>query len=152
MVKAMSLGFNRNRKTRQTSLPGEINSVPPTRRVVPRTILLTRIADSSAAPVTQNNRSEYRTRQERDGDPVTRNAPVDEATDETRCEAQWVYATDRLGERIMVVYPMKSGEDGVVRMRAKRVHRHTGQLSYEWIDAYDPNTETRYLTDFSLVS
>ena len=54
--------------------------------------------------------------------------------------------------RIVLVYPMASeGDDGVVTMRMKRVHPVTGQLSYTWIRVYDPNTETRYVTDFSLL-
>jgi hypothetical protein len=53
--------------------------------------------------------------------------------------------------RVVLVYPMKSDtEDGIVTMRRKVVHTVTGQLSYEWIRVYDPNTETRYVSNFSL--
>lgn len=56
------------------------------------------------------------------------------------------------GERVVLVYPMRSeGDDGVVTMRRKSVHPVTGQLSYDWVRVYDPNSETRYVTDFSLL-
>jgi len=56
------------------------------------------------------------------------------------------------GERVVLVYPMRSeGDDGVVSMRRKSVHPVTGQLSYDWVRVYDPNSETRYVTDFSLL-
>lgn len=55
-------------------------------------------------------------------------------------------------QRVVLVYPMASeGDDGIVTMRMKRVHPVTGQLSYVWVRVYDPNTETRYVTDFALV-
>lgn len=57
-----------------------------------------------------------------------------------------------VGERVVLVYPMRSEEDdGVVTMRKKCVHGVTGQLSYRWVRVYDPNTETRYVTNFSLL-
>lgn len=56
------------------------------------------------------------------------------------------------GERVVLVYPMTSdGDDGIVTMRMKSIHNVTGQLSYTWVRVYDPNTETRYVTDFSLL-
>ena len=62
-------------------------------------------------------------------------------------------ATDvKPGERVVLVYPMTSdGDDGIVAMKMKSIHGVTGQLSYTWVRVYDPNTETRYVTDFSLM-
>lgn len=56
------------------------------------------------------------------------------------------------GQRVVLVYPMTSdGDDGIVTMKMKSIHKVTGQLSYTWVRVYDPNTETRYVTDFSLL-
>ena len=53
----------------------------------------------------------------------------------------------------MLVYPMETHPDtGVVSMKKKSVHPITGQLAFEWIEVYDPNTDTRFAGDFSLVA
>lgn len=80
-------------------------------------------------------------------------------------EMHTVFATARLplvdqtgtrvatsGERVVLVYPMSADtDDGLVRMKLKTVHAVTGQLSYTLVTVYDPNTDTRYVDDFSLL-
>ena len=57
----------------------------------------------------------------------------------------------RQGERVMLVYPMRSDPNtGRVTMRAKTVDAVTGQLSYAWVLVYDPEAGSRAVTDFSL--
>lgn len=57
----------------------------------------------------------------------------------------------RTGERVMLVYPMRSDSNtGRVTMRAKTVDAVTGQLSYTWVLVYDPESGTRAVTDFAL--
>ena len=63
-----------------------------------------------------------------------------------------VMASADAGTRVVLVYPMMADtDDGIVTMRMKSVNPVTGQLTYTWVRVYDPNTETRYVTDFSLV-
>ena len=55
------------------------------------------------------------------------------------------------GRRAVLVYPMSSdADDGRITMRMKNVDPNTAQLSYTTVTVYDPNTDTRYVTDFSL--
>jgi hypothetical protein len=53
--------------------------------------------------------------------------------------------------RVYVVYPMRIEKDERVSMRLKIVHRITGQISYHWVVIFNPSTEERFLTDFSLI-
>ena len=83
-------------------------------------------------------------------------------------ETHWVYAsvgrdhlrasddTDDIvcvkDSRVMLLYPMVAEPDtGIVSMRVKGVDATTGQLTMRWVDVYDPNTDTRYVTQFSMV-
>lgn len=55
------------------------------------------------------------------------------------------------GSRVVLVYPMTAdADDGRITMKMKSVNPNTAQLSYTTVTVYDPNTETRYATDFSL--
>jgi hypothetical protein len=89
--------------------------------------------------------------------------PVPPAAEETH----WVYATvgkDHLratddadvvcvkDSRVMLLYPMVADPDtGIVSMKVKTVDATTGQLEMRWVDVYDPNTDTRYVSQFSMV-
>lgn len=54
--------------------------------------------------------------------------------------------------RVMLLYPMIADPDtGIVSMKLKRVDASTGQLEMRWVDVYDPNTDTRYVSQFSMV-
>jgi len=147
----MSLGFNQNRKHRTSTLPGTVNAtaVRETRRST------TTAAASVLFPTTQSSTV------------PRRRSPAMAILETVSEEVHVVYAsvTERglvaveggdvvasRGERVVLVYPMRSeGDDGVVSMRRKSVHPVTGQLSYDWVRVYDPNSETRYVTDFSLL-
>jgi hypothetical protein len=83
-------------------------------------------------------------------------------------ETHWVYASvgnDHLrasddaddivcvrDSRVMLLYPMVADPDtGIVSMKVKNVDAATGQLEMRWVDVYDPNTDTRYVSQFSMV-
>lgn len=54
--------------------------------------------------------------------------------------------------RVMLMYPMVSDSDtGVVSMKVKRVDACTGQLEWHWVIVYDPNNDTRYVCNFSMI-
>lgn len=54
--------------------------------------------------------------------------------------------------RVLLLYPMVADSDtGIVSMKVKRVDSGTGQLELRWVDVYDPNTDTRYVSQFSMV-
>lgn len=54
--------------------------------------------------------------------------------------------------RVMLVYPMVSDTDtGLVSMKMKTVDECTGQLAWRWVTVYDPNSDTRYVTQFSMI-
>ena len=55
------------------------------------------------------------------------------------------------GQRVCMVYPMRSEDDSRVSMRLKRAQPSTGQLRYDWVTVYDPNKERRFLHNFSLI-
>ncbi len=56
------------------------------------------------------------------------------------------------GDRVVLVYPMSSdAEDGRITMNLKSVNPNTAKLSYTAVTVYDPNTEIRYVTKFSLI-
>lgn len=170
----MSLGFNQNRKHRTSTLPGAVNAVTPTRRTAttpavsvlfshPTTVASTssrRRSPPSTKPVVSSPEPVR-------PPPSTEERVVEPPPPPPSEEAHVMYATvgpDGLvdldtgegvasaAERVVVVYPMKAdGEDGVVSMRVKQVHPVTGQLRYSWVAAYDPNSETRHLKNFSLL-
>lgn len=96
--------------------------------------------------------------------PPTPSPPLPPVMEETH----WVYASvgkDHLrasddtddvvcvkDSRVMLLYPMVADPDtGIVSMKVKRVDATTGQLQMRWVDVYDPNTDTRYVTQFSMV-
>jgi hypothetical protein len=54
--------------------------------------------------------------------------------------------------RVMLLYPMVADPDtGLVSMKVKGVNESTGQLWWQWVNVYDPNTDTRFVSKFSLV-
>jgi len=60
-----------------------------------------------------------------------------------------VYVKD---SRVLLLYPMVADPDtGIVSMKVKKVDDSTGQLEMRWVDVYDPNTDTRYVSQFSMV-
>ena len=53
--------------------------------------------------------------------------------------------------RVYMVYPMQTETNEKVSMRVKIVNSVTGQLSYKWVIVFDPSTDERFLSDFSLI-
>ena len=54
--------------------------------------------------------------------------------------------------RVLLLYPMVAEPDtGIVSMKVKTVDASTGQLRMRWVDVYDPNTDTRNVSNFSMV-
>ena len=144
------------RTPRYTNLPGSVGSsvivAPSTPRRRPRQRVLSPL--SMKTTTTMPSIAESR--------PVVR-PPVVEAAAE---DHHVVFATvhDRLvsalngdeiladhGQRVCMVYPMRSEDDSRVSMRLKRAQPSTGQLRYDWVTVYDPNKERRFLQDFSLI-
>ena len=166
-----SLGFNPNRRHRASNLAGSINAVvirpriPNQRRSQPPkevAVIVPRRTSPPGAlpPVTQEptNTSSVSF--------VLPPPPIQTAS--TRDETHWVYATvgpDHLRSsnapddivcvkdaRVMLMYPMVSDSDtGLVSMKVKRVDECTGQLEWNWVVVYDPNNDTRYVTNFSMI-
>ena len=57
------------------------------------------------------------------------------------------------GTRVLLVYPMRADDEtGSIRMRLRNVDPVTGQPMVCWVEVYDPITETRRLSSFSLSS
>ena len=155
----MSLGFNHNRKYRSSTLPGSVNMLlvrerPALRRKSPLaapTTVVTPVSTTLVAPAAPRAvvapptaaRPSARTPDETHTVYATAAAPLVSAVDGSVAAQQ--------GERVLLVYPMASNvEDGRITMNLKSVHPATAQLSYTPVTVYDPNTETRYATDFSL--
>lgn len=151
----MSLGYNVNRKHRVSTLPGSVSNVVMPHAPRRRAVEVRRTSpDATVAPSRPVAVSE----------PVARPTPPPPHT--VDAQEHWVYATATealrdaeggvvladAGDRVFMVYPMACDrDDGVVTMRLKHAHPVTGQLQHTWVAAYDPNTETRFLTSFSLV-
>lgn len=153
----MSLGFNHNRKHRSSTLPGTVNPQLIRERRPPATTAAAVVRRKS--PPTPPTPVPTKTSQPPPPPPP---APVSSRDDEIHT----VYATvavallsesdgsvvASVGDRVVLVYPMASdAEDGRITMKLKSVHPNTGQLSYNTVTVYDPNTETRYATKFSLI-
>jgi hypothetical protein len=83
-------------------------------------------------------------------------------------ETHWVYATVSehhlratddpndivcvKDSRVLLLYPMVADPDtGIVSMKVKKVDTGTGQLEMHWVDVYDPNTDARYVSHFSMM-
>ena len=149
----MSLGYNQLRPQRTTTLPGGTGaavvyrrskqSSPKSRSPRLDVPLLAPAALPSSRPLA-----------------TLPPAPAPPASE----QPHWVYATaaqaladedtgDEVaaqGERVLLVYPME-GDDatGRVKMRLKRAHPVTGQLSYAWVCVCDPEQSTRPVVAFS---
>ena len=55
-------------------------------------------------------------------------------------------------DRVVLVYPMVADPDtGIIFMKVKQVDAHTSQLTWHWVNVYDPNSDTRYVSQFSLL-
>ena len=55
------------------------------------------------------------------------------------------------GERVMLVYPMRSSNKFEVEMRIKQAKATTGQLSYSWVVIFDEGDGKRFVKDFSVI-
>lgn len=146
----MSLGFNHNRKPRQSTLPGVINPLVLPNR--PRATTTPNVVRRRSPPATMPKVQQQLPL------PIPAPAPVEEMHHVFASVAiDLVDATDpttivaRQGERIVLVYPMSTdSEDGRVKMKMKRVDTNNAQLSYATVTVYDPNSEIRYVNNFSL--
>lgn len=144
----MSLGFNPNRKHRTQAFPGAVNSVVvrPTRARAVRKDDGPTVSDVAILMRRRSPPRDPAPPPPPPPRPLTPPPPLPSA------EEQWTYASVA-GKRVMLVYPQETHPDtGVVSMRMKTVHPVTGQLAFEWTAVYDPNTDTRSATDFSLVA
>jgi hypothetical protein len=149
----MSLGFNTMRNPRTTNLPGGVNG--SVIFSMPRTVKSPRGNPPVKKPLENKSLPS----------PLNKAVvAVAENTTETDESQHSVYATvkDRLldvtGEnvfedkaRVLMVYPMRKETNENVSMRVKMVNEITGQLSYKWVVVFDPSTDERFLTDFSLI-
>lgn len=150
----MSLGFNPNRRHTTTNLPGDINFVKPyVRRVRPSSV--------------RNNRPTVTTVAREETITDTDVKPVSIPSVSIPQQEHWIYASVGpsglktsetnetivdAGTRIMLVYPMVSDPDtDLVSMKMKYVDPVTGQLMMKWVRVYDPNSDERFVSDFSLV-
>lgn len=146
------------------NLPGTINAVAPRPRVAARRRAPPPPKETGpqkrTSPREMSNVPSVQTPIEK---PVLPPPTVITAPEETH----WVYATvgpshlrattnpdDILcvkDTRVMLLYPMVSDPDtGIVSMKVKRVDEYTGQLYCDWVNVYDPNSDTRTVSDFSL--
>lgn len=166
-----SLGFNPNRRHRPSNLPGTINTmvvrprVPGQRRThAPKEVAVVFPQRTSPPVTSQRAVPSMVTESTPSVMPPTPSPPLPPVMEETH----WVYASvgkDHLrasddtddvvcvkDSRVMLLYPMVADPDtGIVSMKVKRVDATTGQLQMRWVDVYDPNTDTRYVTQFSMV-
>ena len=55
------------------------------------------------------------------------------------------------GDRVFMVYPMRTEANEKISMRLKKVNSVTGQLSYNWVIVFDPSSDERFLKDFALI-
>ena len=149
----MSLGFNTNRKRTASSLPGSVGATTFAVRQLRRssrptqlpTPLLVRPVDPRPAAVILNTAVPENENVAQEHHSVFGTASVDLVSrdgDRTTVVSA--------GSRAMFVYPMTANSDECVSMRVKSVNPITGQLSYDWVCVYDPSTDERYVTDFSL--
>lgn len=165
-----SLGFNPNRRHRSSNLPGSINTmivrprVPGQRRTqAPKEVAVVFPRRTSPPATSRDDVPSM----DSESTPTTMSLtpPLPPAATE---DTHWVYASvgkDHLrasddtdvivcvkDTRVMLLYPMVADPDtGIVSMKVKTVDATTGQLQMRWVDVYDPNTDTRYVTQFSMV-
>lgn len=168
-----SLGFNPNRRHRATNLPGSINAlvvrprVPGQRRAqAPKSVSV--IIPRRTSPTMTSQTQPSSIAPSSVASPPVPNTTAPPPTPRAEEEVHWAYATvgpnglratsdtDTLvcvkNSRVMLLYPMISDSDtGIVSMKAKTVDATTGQLKCAWVDVYDPNTDTRFVTHFSMV-
>jgi hypothetical protein len=147
----MSLGIIPNRRIRTSSLPGAtaVLETARTPRVQP-------------TPPKRSSLQQELARATKQAPPPLPPAPSPPPPQES--PPHWVYAqvlvplqTETgaqaacgVGERVLLEYPMVTDPvSGTVYMKRKAVQPVTGQLTYEWTTVYDPNSDTRYVGDFS---
>jgi len=139
-----SLGFHANRRHRNPSVG--IPRLPVRRTTTPRSVVAkpTLVKAEEVVPV------------------VTKDVVPKESTNE---DPHFVFATvckqlysstneivSEEGSRVMLLYPMKTDDDsGLVFMKRKTVVPDTGQLKLDWVRVYDPNSDTHFVSDFSVV-
>jgi hypothetical protein len=151
----MSLGLNVHRPHRFTNLPGSTGvATIPRDNARMRNVL--RSVPKQVPPTPPPS-------VERKPQEVSKKNMV---ADEIYSETQWVYATAAhplvdsstkeevasAGEKVLLVYPMTSDESGKVTMRMKSVHPTTGQLRMHHVYVYDPDSDLRFVKDFTLVA
>ena len=158
-----SLGFNNNRKLRNSTLPGTVGmdnlrmqlfASRPKKHVKEATKVLT-VADSQAMETIPEVQKPV-------PPPVIRSPSI--SNHET--PVYWIYGiadatitsvddVDRVlakaGDRVMLVYPMRTDpRNGCIHMQLQSVHSVTGQLSLDWVEVYNPDTEERKVSQFYL--
>ena len=151
----MSLGFNTMRKPRMTNLSGSVGgsiivSIPQRR---------TKAVRSTSATGSNKTVSVLQRDETTDVEKKKIVPDVDEI------QHHGVYATVNANllevsssdeifpdkARVYMVYPMRTETNEKVSMRVKIVNSVTGQLSYKWVIVFDPSTDERFLSDFSLI-
>lgn len=163
-----SLGFNPNRRHRSTNLQGTINTLVVRPRVqgqrrtqAPKEVAVILPRRTSPPATTQRSTSSIVAEP---ASAVVLPVPSPRQVEETH----WVYATvgdhhlratddpDNVvcvkDSRVLLLYPMVADPDtGIVSMKVKKVNPGTGQLEIHWVDVYDPNTDARYVSQFSMI-
>lgn len=151
----MSLGLTAMRPRRFTTLPGSVGAAivyTPRRAAVANrpTATLSRTTKPTPEPAKPAKLASAERAPERAPDPGA--------------TLHWVYGTAQCalvsegsqvaeaGERVLLVYPMRERESGVVEMRLKRADPATAALSYAWVAVYDPTTDGRLVDSFSAVA
>ena len=154
----MSLGFNHNRKYRSNTLPGTVN---PTfireRRAAPSSAVVAAVTRRKSPPTLSTPSLAAPSKPKKEETPLP--PPPDDTIHTVFAtvavplrNAQGGAIVADVGSRVVLVYPMASDpNDGHITMNLKSVNPNTAQLSYTTVTVYDPNTETRHVTNFSLI-
>ena len=157
--RAMSLGFNQLHPLKTTNLPGAVGA----------NIVRRRSPGPSAKTVLAVRPSVARRPVAKAADPPPVSSAArphvpdpDEKLARLYEETQVVYATAREalvdadgaevatpGARVVLVYPMEESHTGEVRMRLKRAHPVSGQISLHWVQVHDGLRPS--VRDFSLL-
>jgi hypothetical protein len=159
-----SLGFNTMRQPFMTNLPGAVGAsivaATPVRRSRSRSLSTAPLApgravgaSSARIVLTPPVAPPAAARKAAPAPFAAPPAPSERELEEVHISAQWVFGTatcdvhdvdtDEVvataNERVLLVYPMATdAQSGRVRMRLKRVHPVTAQLSHHWVIVYDP--------------
>lgn len=163
-----SLGFNPNRRYRVGNLPGTVNVTSIARPRVPTQRNMRSVKRDIVDAGTRQRPTPLPSTPAETVLTGNINTDVPEKVASQEGDVHWMYATVgpqpltavddaskvvcETGARVLVLYPMVADtETGVVSMKVKVVDRETGQLDMHWVNIYDPNTDTRLVSQFSLV-